>query len=134
MLNVMKKSGGCFSLLLLLIVLVISLRWPALTARTVHIDEGMGIRASELVLAGDWHYSPHNGHGPTLFYLGAVVRKVVGVKLAFFRAITAVTFLLGLFILMWFYRRTLGWGGEILILIGLGLSSGGLFFRAYFFL
>jgi uncharacterized protein (TIGR03663 family) len=126
------KNNWPLVLTAVILAAVLLVRWPALAPRAPHIDEGMGIRAAELVLAGDWHYWPKNGHGPTLFYLGALVRSWVGINFLAFRLLMAVTFLLGLIILWLNYRPRLGKMGEWTLLLGLGLSSGLLFFSAYF--
>src|SRR3989344_4554219 len=127
------NTKNCYKLLIIVILLsVFFIRLPALTARTIHIDEGMGIKNSEMVLSGDFLYWPKNAHGPTLFYLGALVRKFAGTNVAYFRAITATCMLLALLILWLIYRQKLNKSGKILLLLGLGLSSGMLFFSAYF--
>lgn len=119
-----------------ILLAIFLVRLPALTARTIHIDEGMGIRASELVLSGDWRYSPHNGHGPTLFYFGALIKKYVGedilANIAAFRGFTSLCIFLSIIILWWFYKDKLNKAGQILLLLGLGFSSGLLFYGAYF--
>lgn len=132
MIKTWLKNNWPLVLTVVILAVVLLVRWPALSARAPHIDEGMGIRAAELVLTGDWHYWPKNGHGPTLFYLGALVRNWFGVNFLAFRLLTALTFLLGLIILWLNYRRPLGRAGEWTLLLGLGLSSGFLFFSAYF--
>ncbi len=129
----MLKSIFNYKLLIAVIVfIIIFIRIPALTARTIHIDEGMGIKASEQLLSGTYSYWPKNGHGPTLFYFGALIRKITGINIIFFRAITTIFMLLALLILWLIYRRELNKAGEVLLLLGLGLSSGMLFFSAYF--
>lgn len=128
----LKVAANYKWMLAALILAIILLRLPALGSRTIHIDEGMGIRASELVLSGDWRYSPHNGHGPTLFYAGAVIRSFAGINPVPFRAFTAFCMLLAIFIFWIAYRRNLNTAGQIMLLAGLGLSSGLLFFSAYF--
>jgi len=115
-----------------IIVVIILVRIPTIGLRTIHIDEGMGIRASELVLSGQWHYSPQNGHGATLFYIGSIIRNFFGTNILFFRAITSLFILLGLFILLMAYRHKLNNFSILLFLGGLGLSSGMLFFGNYF--
>jgi len=118
--------------LLAIALAVVLIRIPALNARTIHIDEGMGIRASEFVLSDSWQYSPHNGHGATLFYAGAVIRNFAGTNVAIFRMFTALCMLAVIFLLWVFYRKKLSLAGQIILLGGLGFSSGLLFFSAYF--
>lgn len=129
----MLKNIFNYKLLLVIIALtIIFIRIPALTSRTIHIDEGWGIRGSEAVLSGDWQYSPENGHGSTFYYLGAVIRTFSGTNIAIFRTFTTILMLLSLLILWLICRRELGKIGEIILLAGLGLSSGMLFFSTYF--
>jgi predicted membrane-bound mannosyltransferase len=126
----MKK----YTLLILAITFtVLLIRLPALGARTIHIDEGMGIRASELMVSGEYVYSPYNGHGPTLFYFGALVRNAFGTNIIFFRCITILFMLLSLLILWLLYRKELNNFGKIILLAGFGLSSGMLFFLRLFY-
>jgi len=120
------------SLFIAVIFVIILIRIPALGLRTIHIDEGMGIRASELVLSNQWHYSPKNGHGPTLFYIGAAIKSIANTNILVFRTVSALFLLLGLFILWLMYRNELKDIGILLILLGLGLSSGMIFFGNYF--
>ena len=119
-------------ILILIALAVIFIRIPALNSRTIHIDEGMGIRASEHVLANEWQYSPHNGHGATLFYAGAVIRSFVGTNVVAFRVFTALCMLAAISLLWFFYRKKLSIAGQIALIAGLGFSSGLLFFGNYF--
>lgn len=129
----MFKNIFNYRLLFITIALVvIFIRIPALTSRIIHTDEGMGIRASEQILSGTYHYWPKNGHGPTLFYFGALIREFAGTNIIFFRVITVIFMLLSLLILWLIYHRELNKIGEIILIAGLGLSSGMLFFSAYF--
>ncbi len=107
-------------------------RIAALDERTIHIDEGMGLRASELALEGEWKFYPKNGHGPTLFYAGAVVRMIAGDDLVAARGLTVAAGVLMIGLLLFFLRRDLSVAGLATIAAGLGLSSGMTFYHAYF--
>lgn len=119
-------------LIIFLLFAIAFIQLLALPARTIHIDEGMGIRAAELMLSGNYKYSPYNGHGPTLFLMGSLIRNGFGTNILFFRALTAFFMLFSLSILWLIYRAELKNIGVILLLAGLGFSSGMLFFSAYF--
>ncbi len=119
-------------LLVIALLAVVLIRIPALFSRTIHIDEGMGIRASELVLSGDYHYSPYNGHGPTLFLLGALVRKFAGTNVVFFRLIPTLCALLAILLLWLVFKLEINFIGQMVLILGLGFSSAFVFYGAYF--
>lgn len=108
------------------------LRIAAVPMRTVHIDEGMGLRASELALNGEWHYSGANGHGPTLFYLGAAVHALAGFDIGAARLLTAVISSAVLLLLLWSLRRQLSPMGALVLTVALGFSPAFVFYGAYF--
>jgi len=120
------------TIIILIFSAIITTYFLAIPQRTIHIDEGMGIRASETVLEGNYQYSPHNGHGATLFYIGSAIRFFGGTNIIFFRAFTVLCTIVALLLLFFFYKKELSLSGQITLLMGLGFSSGFLFYSTYF--
>lgn len=125
-------SPRLFLLAIVLLVLATSVRFAALDRRTIHIDEGMGIRAAESALIGEWKFYPANGHGPTFFYAGAVVRMFFGDSLPAARALTATACIAMIGMLFFVLRKDLGAVGSLLLTASLGFSSGMTFYSVYF--
>jgi uncharacterized protein (TIGR03663 family) len=120
------------NLLVIIALIVFLIRIPSIGMRGIHIDEGMGIRASEFLLEGQWIYSPHNGHGATLFVIGSVIRKFLGTDIIFYRILTSLCILFSILILWLVYRKKMNQTCSLILIAGLGLSSAMLFFGNYF--
>ncbi len=115
-----------------MIVFAAVVRFAALHERTIHIDEGMGMRASQEALQGTWKFYPANGHGPTLFYAGAAVRALFGDSLPAARSLTAIAGIAMIAFLFFVLRKDLGFFGSMILVTALGFSSGMTFYNVYF--
>lgn len=119
-------------ILMIFMTVALLLRFIILDARTIHIDEGMGLRASALFWEGLWQYSPANGHGPTLFILGALLKATTGLTIITARAAMVIVTMLAIGMLAAYLRSRVSFPALIVLLLSLGLSSGMTFFSAYF--
>jgi uncharacterized protein (TIGR03663 family) len=113
-------------------VLVLLLRLYNLDARTIHIDEGMGLRWGQLMHDGLWRYSPYNAHGPIYFFFASFVYGLFGDNVVAGRAGIALVSVFWLSALLWMYWSQLRNPGRLLLLAGLGFSSGMVFFARNF--
>ncbi len=121
-----------FVVLLLMLTAGLLFRLFILDARMIHIDEGMGLRASELFAEGAWRYSPANGHGPTLFLVGALLKGTFGLNILSARAAMVVLCMITIGILAAYFRRRFVFPAQIVLLTGLVCSSGLIFYSTYF--
>ncbi|OGJ67815.1 hypothetical protein A3J34_01555 [Candidatus Peribacteria bacterium RIFCSPLOWO2_02_FULL_51_10] len=115
-----------------IIFLSVVLRFYFLDARTVHIDEGMSLRAGQIMADGHWRYDPYNAHGPVFFFLAGFVYKVFGDDWNLARATMSVVSVVWLVVLGFIYWPLLKKPGRLMLVAGLGLSSGMAFFSRYF--
>lgn len=118
--------------LLALFGLIIFLRFYDLDARTIHIDEGMGLRYGQMLLEGIWHYNPFNSHGPIYFFFTSFIYGVFGDNIVLARAGISVISMCSLLLVMWLYWPLLRSPGRLMLVAGLGLSSGMTFFARNF--
>jgi len=66
---------------LLALVLALALRLPTLDHRPLHNDEGINAhKLAALLERGEFRYDPHEYHGPSLYYLSALVVRISGAR------------------------------------------------------
>ena len=114
--------------LIVLFGLIALLRFFSLDARTIHIDEGMALRYAHMMLNGEWRYNPFNSHGPIFFYLGSVIYSLFGDSIVHARAVMSSISIVWLLVLLWGYWPLLKTPGRLLLVAGLGFSSGMTYF------
>jgi len=129
-----KVTSKVWPIAVFIVVIFLSLflRFYYLDARTIHIDEGMGLRLGQMMLDGQWRYNPANSHGPIYFFFASAVVRVFGDNLIVARAGTVLVSVAWLLILLWLYWPLLRYPGRLLLAAGLGFSSGMVFFARYF--
>ena len=101
------------------------LRFYALGARTIHIDEGMGLRFGQLFYDGMWRYNPYNSHGPIYFMYASIVYGLFGDSLIAARAAICLVSLLWLVMLLKLYWHLLAVPGRLVLVLGLALGRRG---------
>ncbi|PIR49756.1 hypothetical protein COU79_03155 [Candidatus Peregrinibacteria bacterium CG10_big_fil_rev_8_21_14_0_10_54_7] len=131
---VSKRTAGqrfTFSLFALF-GLIILLRFYNLDARTINIDEGMGLRYGQMLLDGTWRYNPYNSHGPIYFFFTSFMYGVFGDSIVIARAGMSVVSVVWFLLVLWLYWPLLRAPGRLVLAAGLGLSSGMVFFARDF--
>ena len=126
------------AVLLLAIVGALFLRVPQLGNRPLHNDEGVNaIKLTALWEKGDYHYDPHEYHGPTLHYFSLPIlwlgpaKNSAELSDAELRVVT-VAFGLGLILLLLLLRDGLGRSGSIWAAGLLAVSPAMVFYSRYF--
>ena len=110
----------------------------------LHHDEGVnGNFLVTLVREGHYHYDPANYHGPTLYYIAAVIpwifkiffgtaaRETYGLNTVVIRLVPAL-FALGTIVLMFSLRRYLGTVAVLAATLLMAISPGAVYLSRYF--
>ena len=123
---------------LLVFALAFFLRYPHLGNRPLHNDEGVNaVKVAALWGKGEYHYDPHEYHGPTLHYFSLPVlwfgpaKNSVELSDAELRVVT-VAFGVGLLLLLLLLRDALGRSGTIWAATLLAVSPAMVFYSRYF--
>lgn len=120
--------GLCLALAILLSAV---LRYAVIDRRPVHHDEGVNAWFVEnFVEHGQYQYSPHDYHGPTLYYFGWAVTKVFGRDVSALRYLTT-TFGFALCLTPFLLLPEIGFVGVALAIAALGLSPGEVYHSRY---
>src|SRR6185369_7189555 len=120
------------------------LRLYDLTLVPLHHDEGVnGNFLVTLVREGHYHYDPANYHGPTLYYIAAIIpwvfkilfgtaaRETYGLNTVAIRLVPAV-FALGTIALIFSLRRYLGTVAVLAAALLIAISPGAVYLSRYF--
>lgn len=114
------------------------LRLYALGLKPLHHDEGVnGLFLARLLHEGTYRYDPANFHGPTLYYLAALVARVNGLfrgdglSDASVRVITVIFGIATVALVLWM-RRLLGTREALVAAALIAVSPGAVFYSRYF--
>jgi len=123
---------------LLALALALALRLPALDRRPLHNDEGINAtKLAALLERGEYHYDPHEFHGPTLYYFSALITRLGGAINAAALSdsvlrITPVAFGVGLILLLLLLRDALGDVATVGAALLTAVSPAMVFYSRYF--
>lgn len=117
--------------MLIIVVMLtgVTLRVLSIESRTIHLDETVALSAADQILSQSWKFYPQNGHGPTLFYAAAAIKKIAGDDILPGRLFNLGVFLVTIALLLFAFSRILSIAGKIVLVAGMSLSPGFVYYN-----